>query len=77
MLPKSKVTAKYQVTIPLAVREKVEVRPGEVVSVEAVSKDEIVVRRYPSVADPLQTLIGKKASRRSISIEELERAESR
>ncbi len=78
MLPRSKVTSKYQVTIPLAVREKVEVRPGEVVSVEAISKDEIVVRRYPGVGDPLLTLIGKKASIRAIPIEKVEElAESR
>ena len=40
LLPRSKVTAKYRVTIPKEVRERVSVKPGEVVLVEAFSKDE-------------------------------------
>lgn len=73
MLPRSKVTAKYQVTIPKEVREELGVKVGEVVSVEAVSKEEIRVRRSPRVADPLKTLIGTKAFRRAVPIDELER----
>ena len=73
-MPRSKVTAKYQVTIPREVREQVDVRPGEVVSMEVVSQDEILLRRYPNVANPLKTLIGGMASRRSVPIEELEEA---
>ncbi len=77
-MPRSKVTAKYQVTIPRQVREKVEVKPGEVVSVEALSQDEILLKRYPRIADPLSTLIGKRKSRRTVAVEELEeRMESR
>jgi len=77
-MPRSKVTAKYQVTIPREVREKVGVKPGEMVSMEVVSQDEIVLRRYSTVKDPLKTLIGKRLSRRAVSIEELEeRIESR
>jgi AbrB family looped-hinge helix DNA binding protein len=73
-MPRSKVTAKYQVTIPKEIREKVDVRPGEMVSMEVVSQDEIVLRRYPKVKDPLKTLIGDRASprRRAVPIEELE-----
>ena len=71
-MPRSKVTAKYQVTIPREVREKFEVRPGEVVSVVALSPDEILLRRYPSVSDPLKTLIGRKVSPQKIPVEELE-----
>ncbi len=71
-MPRSKITAKYQVTIPREVRDKVEVRPGEVVSVEALSEDEIILRRYPHVADPLKTLIGRRTSHREIPVEELE-----
>jgi AbrB family looped-hinge helix DNA binding protein len=71
-MARSKVTSKFQVTIPREVREKVDVRPGEVVSVEALSQEEIVLRRYPSVADPLNTLIGRKATRRAVPVEELE-----
>jgi len=51
-MPRSRVTAKFQVTIPREVREKVEVKPGEVVSVEALSSDEIRVRRYPRTSNP-------------------------
>ena len=75
-LPRSKVTAKYQVTIPKEVREKVEMRPGETVTVEALSGDEILLRRYSRLKDPLATLIGKK-SLGKVSIEELEEMESR
>lgn len=78
MMPKSKVTAKYQVTIPREVREEIGVEAGEVVSVEAVSKSEIRLRRFPGVADPLRILIGAGAGRRRIPVEELEsKAESR
>jgi AbrB family looped-hinge helix DNA binding protein len=73
-MPRSKVTAKYQVTIPKEVREKVDVRPGEMISMEVVSQHEIVLRRYPKVTDPLKTLIGGRTSprRRAVPIEELE-----
>ena len=71
-MPRSKVTAKYQVTIPREVREKVEVKPGEVVSVEALSSDEILLKRYPRVADPLKTLIGSRMFPQKIPVEELE-----
>jgi AbrB family looped-hinge helix DNA binding protein len=71
-MPRSKVTAKFQVTIPREVREKVGVRPGEVVSVEVVSQQEIMLRRYPNVTDPLKILIGGEVSRRVVPIEELE-----
>ena len=79
-MPRSKVTAKYQVTIPKEVREKIDVRPGEMVSMEVISQDEIVLRRYPKVTDPLKMLIGDRVSprRRVVPIEELEeRIESR
>ncbi len=77
-MPRSKITAKYQITIPKEVREKVEVRPGEVVSIEALSQNEILLRRYPRVVDPLKALIGGKVSSRRVPLEELEgRIESR
>ncbi len=71
-MPRSRVTAKFQVTIPRKVREKVAVKPGEVVSIEAVSQSEIRLRRFASIADPLQVLIGMKASRRGVLVESLE-----
>ena len=76
MLGKSKVTAKYQVTIPRDVREKVGVRPGEVVTVEATPQGEIVVKLYSKTRDPMGVLIGKK-SLGTVPIEELERMEAR
>ncbi len=71
-MPRSKVTAKYQITIPKEVRERAEIRPGEVVSIEAISRDEILLRRYSRVVDSLKVLIGGKGSSRTVSIAELE-----
>jgi len=72
MLARSRITSKYQVTIPKEVRQKARVRPGEVVSVEAISQGEIRLKRYRTVDDPLKVLIGTKEFRRNIPIEELE-----
>jgi AbrB family looped-hinge helix DNA binding protein len=71
-MPKTKVTSKFQVTIPKEVREKVGIRAGEVVIVESVSDEEIVVRRFRRVKDPLRILIGKTPSLRHVPVEELE-----
>jgi len=77
-MPKTKVTSKFQVTIPKEVREKVGIRAGEVVIVESVSDEEIVVRRFRRVKDPLRILIGKTPSLRHVPVEELEeKAETR
>ncbi len=73
-MARTKVTAKYQVTIPREVREKVDVRPGEVVSVEAISGNEILVKVYPHKADPLDVLIGKRRRLPVIRVAELEEA---
>ena len=70
-LARSKVTAKYQITIPREVREKIEVKPGEIVTVEAVSHDEIILKRYSGIRNPLDTLIGK-VSRGTVPVTELE-----
>jgi AbrB family looped-hinge helix DNA binding protein len=71
-MARGRLTAKFQVTIPKEIRERVHVAPGEVISIEAVSADEIRLKRYPSVSDPLKVLIGKKQYKRHIPIEELE-----
>ena len=71
-MPRSRVTAKYQVTIPKQVRERVGVKPGEVVSIEAISEGEIRLKRFASVADPLKVLIGEKGARRGVPVESLE-----
>lgn len=56
----SKVTRKYQVTIPKEVREQVEIRAGEVVMVEPLDKTKIVIKRFPKEKDPLSILVGRK-----------------
>jgi AbrB family looped-hinge helix DNA binding protein len=71
-MPKSKVTAKYQVTIPKEVREKAGVRPGEIVTVEAVSEGEIIVKRTPRLKDPLRVLVGHGLPPRHLPVEKLE-----
>lgn len=71
-LAKSRVTDKFQVTIPKEVREAVGLKPGEVVVVEKVSEEEIVLRRFKRVKDPLKVLVGKKPFPRHVPLEELE-----
>lgn len=77
-MPRTRVTSKFQLTIPKEVREEVGLKPGEVVTVESVSEEEIVVRRFRRVKEPLRVLVGKKVSSRHVPIEELEeKAEAR
>lgn len=71
-MPKTKVTSKFQVTIPKEVREKVGVRPGEIVSVESAGEDKIVVRRFRRVKEPLKILVGKTPSVRHVPVEDVE-----
>ncbi len=72
MMTRSRVTAKYQITIPKDVREKTGVKPGEVVVVEAVSEEEIRLKRFASLADPLKVLIGARRSKKAVPVTELE-----
>ena len=71
-LAKSRVTDKFQVTIPKEVREEVGLKPGEVVVVEKVSEEEIVLRRFRRVKEPLKVLVGERPFPRHVPIEELE-----
>jgi len=71
-MTKTRVTSKFQITIPKEIREKVGVRPGEIVSVESAGEDKIIVRRFRRVKDPLKVLVGKTPSARRVSVEELE-----
>ncbi|MFQ6064590.1 MAG: AbrB/MazE/SpoVT family DNA-binding domain-containing protein [Candidatus Bathyarchaeia archaeon] len=71
-MAKTKVTSKFQVTIPKEVREKTGVKPGEVVLVESVSDEEILVRRFRRMKEPLKVLIGETPSVRHVPVEELE-----
>jgi len=71
-MPKTKVTEKFQITIPKEVREEVGLKPGEVVMVEKVNEEEILVKRFRRVKDPLKLLVGKTPFTRRIPVEELE-----
>jgi len=71
-MPKTKITSKFQITIPKEVRDKVNVKPGEIVIVESLNEEEIIIRRFRRVKEPLKVLIGKKVSDRHVPIEELE-----
>ena len=77
-MAKTKVTDKFQVTIPKEVRDKVGLERGELVSLESVSDEEILIKRFKRVEDPLKVLVGKSPSHRHVPIEELEeKAEAR
>ncbi len=68
----SRVTDKFQVTIPKDVREALGIKPGEEVIVETGPGGRIVVKRFPTTKDPLKILVGKKPYPRHIPIRELE-----
>src|SRR5436853_130925 len=69
----SRVTDKFQVTIPKDVRESVGLRPGEQVTVEGAPGGAIIVKRFETVKDPLTVLIGKRPLfRKPLSSEKLE-----
>ncbi len=74
IMARSKVTAKFQITIPRKVRDKLGLRPGELVDVESSRGGTILVKRFSETRTPLATLIGKKLSSRHIPVEELEAA---
>jgi len=77
-MSRTRVTSKFQLTIPKDIREKVDLRPGEVVEINIDDKGEIVIKRFRRVKDPLKVLIGRTASPLHVSIEELEeKAETR
>jgi len=69
----SRVTDKFQVTIPKDVRESVGLRPGEEVTVEGAPGGAIIVKRFETVKDPLTVLIGKRPLfRKPLGSEKLE-----
>lgn len=71
-MPKTRVTSKFQITIPKKVREAVGLKSGEVVLVESVSEEEIVVKRFRRIKEPLKVLVGKKPLEHHVPVEELE-----
>lgn len=68
----SRVTDKFQVTIPKDVREALGLKPGEEVTVETGPGGRIVVKRFPTSRDPLKVLVGRKPSSHHVPIDELE-----
>ena len=73
-MARSKVTAKYQITIPKEVRNHIPFRPGEIVEIEGGEAGTLLVRRLATVKEPLRILIGRRPSKRHIPVEELEEA---
>ena len=71
-MARSRVTSKFQLTIPKEVRERVGLKPGEIVIVESIGEDKILIRRFRRVKEPLRFLIGKEPYPRHVPIEELE-----
>jgi len=69
----TRVTEKFQITIPKDVRETIGLKPGEVLLVEPASEEELTVKRFRVVKDPLQVLVGKRRFKRHVPIEELEK----
>jgi len=77
-MSRTKVTSKFQLTIPKDIREQIDLRPGEVVEVQVDDEGVIIIKRFRRVKNPLKVLIGRTASTRPIGIEELEeKAETR
>ena len=71
-MERTKVTEKYQVTIPKSIREKIGLKAGEIIIVEAKGRDEIRLKRFRKVKEPLKILVGKRMFDKHIPIEELE-----
>ncbi|MCD6491908.1 MAG: AbrB/MazE/SpoVT family DNA-binding domain-containing protein [Candidatus Njordarchaeia archaeon] len=71
---KTKVTEKFQVTIPKDIREKIGLMPGEIIEVEVMDEKTIVLKR-DVVKNPLEHLIGKKQLfKNHIRVENVEEA---
>jgi len=77
-MSRTKVTSKFQLTIPKEIREQIDLRAGEVVEVQIFDEEGIVIKRFRRIKNPLKVLVGKTPSKRHIGIEEFEeKAESR
>ena len=72
IMAETRVTEKFQITIPKEVRKVIGLKPGEILTVEATSEGELIIKRFVSVKDPLKILIGEKKFKKHVPIEELE-----
>ena len=59
-MARSRVTSKFQLTIPKEVRGKVGLKPGEIVIVESVDENNVLIRRIRRLKGSLRFLIGEK-----------------
>ena len=71
-MARSRITSKFQLTIPKEIRDKIGLKPGEIVIIEIIDENNILIKRVRRVKDPLRFLIGEKPYPRHIPIEELE-----
>ncbi len=77
-MSRTKVTSKFQLTIPKEIREQIGLKAGEVVEVQILHDEGIIIKRFGRVKNPLKVLIGEVPSKHHISVEEFEeKAESR
>lgn len=67
----TRVTQKFQITIPKDVREAIGLKPGEILIVEPTAEGDLRVRRT-RVKEPLRILIGERKFRRHVPVEEVE-----
>jgi AbrB family looped-hinge helix DNA binding protein len=68
-----KVTAKFQITIPKEIREKIDLKPGEEIEIVVLNDNEIILRRkFKRIRNPLELLIEKKKWKEEISPEKLD-----
>ena len=68
----TRVTEKFQVTIPKDIREKIGLKPGEVLLVESAGEKDLVMKRFRVVREPLSVLVGRRKFKRHIPVRELE-----
>jgi len=68
----TRVTEKFQITIPKDVREAIGLKPGEVLLVEPAGEEELSVKRFRMMKDPLRVLVGTRKFKRHVPVAEFE-----
>jgi len=71
-MSRTKVTSKFQLTIPKEIREQIDLKAGEVVEVQILGEEGIAIKRFRKVKSPLKVLVGETLSERHVGIEEFE-----
>ncbi len=70
-MPNSTLTSKGQLTLPKAIRERLNVRPGDRVEFRVNRKGQVLVE---AATVDLLTLRGRLKARRRLSVEEMDKA---